>query len=81
MGVEEAVKAELERLEAPAALAEVAVGLARRLDAGPGDDAAVRLARELRLTMVEVRAHAGGVDAVEEFLRGISAPAFRGPGD
>ena len=70
--LETAVRAELEPLEAPEALVAAAIELGRRLDAKPGDDVTVRLARELRLTMLEVRSHSGGTSEVEEFLRGIS---------
>jgi hypothetical protein len=71
--VEDAVVSELEGVDAPAALAAAVLLLARRLDEGPGDDVTVRLARELRQSMLEVRAQtSSGVSAVEEFLAGIS---------
>ena len=53
--------------------------MARRLDAGPGDDAVVRLVRELRLVTLELRARAdvGGTSDVEQWLAGLTDPSFR----
>lgn len=85
MTVVEAVRAELDALPEVAAspLATVLLDLAQRLDAGPGDRTAVALSRELRLVLAELHAHAntdvGG--EVEQFLRRVSTPAFRKPGD
>jgi hypothetical protein len=81
--VTEAVRVELAGLPDAPSLAAAALLLAERLDAGPADREAVLLARELRLTLAEVRARAGvaGVSDVERFLAGISTPSFRGPGD
>jgi hypothetical protein len=59
-------------------LARVALDIAKRMDAGPGDRSAVMLSRELRLVMAGLRAQLKG-DAtgdVEEFLRRVSTPAF-----
>jgi hypothetical protein len=54
-------------------LVEVARDLARRLDARPGDDVAVRLSRELRLTLAELRSHSPKAESeVDVFLRRIS---------
>ena len=56
----------------------MAVDLARRLDAEPGDRSAVMLSRELRLLMADLRPRVkgGGTDDVEQFLRRVSTPAF-----
>jgi hypothetical protein len=76
--VEEAVVGELEGVTAPLALAAAVLLLARRLDERPGDDAAVRLARELRVTMAEVRSHAGGGETeIERFLAELRIPEVR----
>jgi hypothetical protein len=57
--------------------ARVAVDLARRLDAEPGDRSAVMLSRELRLVMADLRAQTkGGSGDVEAFLAGVSTAAF-----
>ena len=78
MTLVEAVEAEVDGSGVPGALAAAAVDLARRLDAGPGDDAAVRLLRELRVTMAEVRAHTGGGESdLDRFLADISLPPVR----
>jgi hypothetical protein len=54
----------------------VAVYLARRLDAEPGDRSAVMLSRELRLVVADLRAHQKGdaTSDVEAFLARIAAP-------
>jgi hypothetical protein len=83
---EEATRAELRGLGADpgrSALAQAAVDLARRLDAGPGDRAAAMLVRELRLVVGDLRRSAGGDlgSELERFLGQVSTPAFRGPGD
>ena len=54
--------------------AGVALDLAGRLDAGPGDDAAVRLARELRqcLKALDDRAAGSAGGELEEWLRGLA---------
>jgi hypothetical protein len=58
------------------ALAEAAVLLAKRLDAGVPDYVAPALVRELRLTMADLRSQAGedGPGEVEAFLARIAAP-------
>jgi hypothetical protein len=63
------------RIEADA-LAAVAVNLAGRLDAGPGERDAVGLAHELRMILVELRRQAGdeGTSDVERILDRIAAP-------
>lgn len=63
------------RIEADA-LGAVAVDLAGRLDAGPGERDAVGLAHELRMVLVELRRQAGdeGTSDVERILAGIAAP-------
>jgi hypothetical protein len=78
---ERATRAELRALAvdpAQSALAQAAVDLARRLDAGPGDRAAAMLVRELRLVMGQLRAQTKGegTSDVEAFLAGVSTPAF-----
>jgi hypothetical protein len=57
-------------------LAKVALNLARRLDSEPADREAVLLARELRMTMAELRQMTpeGGVTDVEAFLARVAAP-------
>ena len=81
---ETAVLAELRRLEvepAESLLAASLVDLARRLDAGPGDRAAAMLSSEMRRLLAELK-ESGEVNRdLEQFLAGISTPAFRGPGD
>ena len=60
------------------ALVQVALELAARLDGEPADTAAVLLARELRMTLGELRS--GGEDPtndVERFLARIAAPDSR----
>ncbi len=62
-------------------LAAALVDLAQRLDAGPGDRAAAMLSSEMRRLLAELK-QAGEVNRdLEQFLAGISTPAFRGPGD
>jgi hypothetical protein len=56
-------------------LGVMALALARRLDAGPGDDVATRLNRELRLTLAAV-AGPDTADDVEAFLDRIAAPGL-----
>jgi hypothetical protein len=84
--VEKKLRAELRRMPsevAGSALAEAAVGLAKALDAGPGDDARVRLVRELRLTTAELHRRSGDDvgSELEGFLAGIASPTFRVPGN
>jgi hypothetical protein len=57
-------------------LAAVAVDLARRLDAGPGDRNAVGLAHELRMLFVELRRQTDieGTSDVEAFLERVANP-------
>jgi hypothetical protein len=55
-------------------LAQSALELARRLDAGPADREAVLLARELRQTMAELRTPEDATSDVERFLERIAAP-------
>lgn len=59
-------------------LAQVCLDLAKRLDAGPADTAAVLVARELRLALAELRqlAKDEGGDDLEGFLERISAPSL-----
>jgi hypothetical protein len=62
---------------ASSTLATAAIGLAKRLDAGPGDDAATRLTRELRQVTAALHRQAGGGDSpddVEAFLARVAAP-------
>jgi hypothetical protein len=61
------------------ALRLLALDLARRIDADPGDDAVVRLSRELRLVLEAVGEDSP--DDVERFLERVAAPAFRHPAD
>ena len=77
--VEKRIRAELRALPAElqaSTLAGVALNLARRLDDGPAHREAVLLARELRLSLAELRllAPEGGVDDVEAFLAQVAAP-------
>ena len=62
-------------------LATALVDLARRLDAGPGDRSAAMLSREMRLLLAELKQCEEVNHDLEQFLAGISTPAFRGPGD
>jgi uncharacterized protein (DUF2267 family) len=59
-------------------LAAVAAQLARRLDGEPAPTAEVLLARELRMTLADLRGQAEGDvnDDVEDFLARISSPAL-----
>jgi hypothetical protein len=85
--VEKTLRAELRampELVSSSSLAMVAISLAKRLDAEPGDDAATRLTREFRLVTAELYRRAGSGDVVsdvEAFLERISAPQFRNAGD
>lgn len=77
--IEKALRAELRAMTTPVAsssLAVAAIGLAKRLDAGPGDDAATRLTRELRLVTAELHRQAGGdmTDDITDFLARVAAP-------
>lgn len=79
--IERALRAELRAMPAAvsgSSLAKAGIGLAQRLDAGPGDDAATRLTRELRQVVAELhrQAKGGAVSEVEEFLARVSTPAF-----
>jgi hypothetical protein len=78
VSIEDAARAELGSLSAElrsSALAETALELARRLDAGPGDREAVGLARELRLSLGELhRGTEDTTDDVEAFLERIATP-------
>lgn len=59
-------------------LAEQALLLARRLDAGPPDREAAVLSRELRLVVGELRALAGAGDRdLQEFLERVSTSPVR----
>lgn len=57
-------------------VARAAIELARRIDAGPGDNTLIELSRELRLSVAALRELAGteGTDDVEAFLARIAAP-------
>jgi uncharacterized protein (DUF2267 family) len=59
-------------------LAAVAAQLARRLDGESAPTAEVLLARELRMTLADLRGQAGGDvnDDVDAFLARISSPAL-----
>jgi hypothetical protein len=77
--VEKATSGELRALPdrlRSSALAKTALNLARRLDAGPADTAAVLLARELRLTLAELHqlVPEDSTDDVERFLARVAAP-------
>jgi hypothetical protein len=77
--VEQAVRGQIRDLGVEVAsntLAVIAVELARRLDAGPGDRNAVDLAHELRMLLLELRrqADSDGTSDVETFLDRIAAP-------
>jgi hypothetical protein len=76
--IERTIRAELRGLGASlrsSVGARVAVDLAKRLDAEPGDRSAVMLSRELRLLMADLRhVKGGGTDEVERFLARIAAP-------
>jgi hypothetical protein len=56
-------------------LGVMALALARRLDADPGDDVATRLNRELRLTLAAV-AGPDTADDIQAFLDRIAAPSL-----
>jgi hypothetical protein len=71
--VEAAVWAKLPGAVRGEPLGVMALALARRLDAGPGDDVATRLNRELRLTLAAV-AGPDSADDVEAFLARIASP-------
>jgi len=80
--IEKATRAELQSLPElvrSSALAEVALELARRLDAEPADTAAVLLARELRMALNDLhqRAPEDLTDDVDRFLARIAAPDSR----
>jgi uncharacterized protein (DUF2267 family) len=82
--VEKAVRAELRRLEIDASesvLAATLVDLAQRLDAEPGDRAAAMLSSEMRRLLAELKQTGEVNHDLEQFLSGISNPAFRAPGD
>jgi hypothetical protein len=86
MSAENAIRAELDRLAIQpeqSLLATAVLDLAKRLDAGPGDRAATMLVREIRLSMAELarQMEGGAGDELERFLKSVSTPAFRGPGD
>ena len=79
--VERAARADLRALPpelARSAQARAVLDLARRLDGGPADTAAVLLARELRLAMSDLRAQAKDDETgdVEAFLARVSTEAF-----
>jgi hypothetical protein len=79
--IERATRDELRRMPAvvrSSALAKAAIDLAKRLDAGPADTAAVLLVRELRMAMTDLqeRAKDDATNDVEDFLRRVSTPAF-----
>lgn len=79
--VEKALKADLATWGAAlatSALGEAALVLARRLDGDPADREVTALARELRLTLAELRRLAGaGESELEGFLAGITAASLR----
>jgi hypothetical protein len=74
--IETAVHAKLSDVARAEPLGVMALALARRLDADPGDDAATRLNRELRLTLAGL-AGPDTTDDVEAFLDRIAAPGLR----
>ena len=79
------VRAEIGSLEVDfesSAVAAAALGLACRLDAGPGDRTAVALTHELRMALADLyaRSDRSGDDDVEQFLERMADPTFRGPG-
>ena len=79
--VEQATRTELDALPdglGSSALAAAALDLARRLDEGPADTAAVLLVRELRQVLLDLRGRAagGGSGDVDAFLARVSATAF-----
>ena len=82
--VEAAVRAELSeacvRVDS-STLATVALDLARRLDAGPTDRDATLLARELRQVRAGMRIDVDPGSGLEGFLRDVTNPTFRGPGN
>jgi hypothetical protein len=73
--IEAAVHAKLSDATRAEPLGVMALALAHRLDADPGDDAATRLNRELRLTLVGL-AGPDTADDVEAFLERIAAPGL-----
>jgi hypothetical protein len=86
MTVEDACRGELAGLPdgvRTSTLAAAALDLARRLDTGPPDREAALLARELRVTVGELRARSGvaAPGDVDAFLARISNPSFLGPGN
>ena len=62
-------------------LATVALDLARRLDAGPTDRDATLLARELRQVRAAMRIDVDPGSWLEGFLRDVTNPTLRGPGN
>jgi hypothetical protein len=62
-------------------LATVALDLARRLDAGPTDRDATLLARELRQVRAAMRIDVDPGSGLEGFLREVTNPTLRGPGN
>jgi hypothetical protein len=73
--IEAAVHAKLSEVARAEPLGVMALALARRLDADPGDDVATRLNRELRLTMAAV-AGPDTADDVQALLDRIAAPGL-----
>ena len=73
--IEAAVWAKLSETVRAEPLGVMALALARRLDADPGDDVATRLNRELRLTLAAV-AGPDTADDVQAFLDRIAAPGL-----
>jgi hypothetical protein len=73
--IEAAVHAKLSEAVRAEPLGVMAMALARRLDADPGDDVATRLNRELRLTLAAL-AGPDTADDVEAFLDRIAAPGL-----
>jgi hypothetical protein len=80
--IERATRGELRKMPDDvrgSALAKAAVDLAKRLDADPGDTAAVMLVRELRLTMTDLyrRVPEDMTNDVDRFLARIATPDVR----
>jgi hypothetical protein len=73
--IETAVWTKLPEVARAEPLGVMALALARRLDADPGDDVATRLNRELRLTLAAV-AGPDTADDVQAFLDRIAAPGL-----